>query len=212
MQYDGIIFDLDGTLWDSSEGIADSWAEVLRRQPDVREVPDRKALEGVMGLDADALTARLFPYLSFERRMEIFDACAVYECEYLLHRGSRLYPYIIETLAALSERYPLFIVSNCADGYIQCFLKAHDTARYFKDFECIGRTGRPKSENIGLIVQRNGLKNPVYVGDTQWDCNAATAAGVPFIFAAYGFGQVEDHPRIESFDALLPLLKKGAQL
>lgn len=36
----------------------------------------------------------------------------------------------------------------------------------------------------------NHLQNCVYVGDTKGDCEAAKAAGIPFIFAAYGFGNV----------------------
>ena len=206
MQYDGIIFDLDGTLLDSSDEINYSWGQVMRMQPDLTHIPDQKELESVLGLGADDLTKKLFPYLSYERRMQIFDACAVYECDYLSEHGAKLYPNLTETLELLSKEHPLFIVSNCADGYIQSFLKAHDTAKYFKDFECIGRTGKPKSENIKLIVERNGLKNPVYVGDTQWDCDAATAAGVPFIFAAYGFGKVENKPVIHSPDELPALV------
>lgn len=206
MQYDGIIFDLDGTLWDSSEEIQFSWGEVLKQQPDIPALPSRETLESVMGLGAEELTEKLFPYLSRERRLEIFDLCAVYECAYLTQHGAKLYPKIRETLAALSAEHPLFIVSNCADGYIQSFLAAHDTARYIRDFECIGRTGKPKSENIRLIVERNGLRNPVYVGDTQWDYEAATTAGVPFIFAAYGFGRVENTPKIDAPAELLNLL------
>lgn len=207
MQYDGIIFDLDGTLWDSSEEIRRSWGAVLEQQPDVTRLPSREELEGVMGLGAKELTEKLFPYLPLSRRLEIFDACAVYECEYLTKHGAKLYPQIRETLARLSETHPLFIVSNCADGYIQSFLAAHDTAKYIRDFECIGRTGKPKSENIRLIVERNQLKAPVYVGDTHWDFEAATAAGVPFIFAAYGFGHVENTPQIAAPAELLHLVE-----
>lgn len=206
MQYDGIIFDLDGTLWDSSAEIQKSWGDVLAMQPDITRLPTKEELESVMGLGAEELTEKLFPYLPLERRLEIFDLCAEYECAYLSIHGAKLYPHIVETLAALSKTHPLFIVSNCADGYIQSFLKAHDTAKYIRDFECIGRTGKPKSENIRLIVERNGLQSPVYVGDTQWDCDAATAAGVPFIFAAYGFGHVENTPAIASIDELPKLV------
>lgn len=209
MQYDGIIFDLDGTLWDSSEEIRMSWGAVLKKQPDIRRLPSREELESVMGLGAEELTEKLFPYLPLSRRLEIFDECAVYECAYLTEHGARLYPQIRETLARLSETHPLFIVSNCADGYIQSFLAAHDTAKYIRDFECIGRTGKPKSENIRLIAERNGLKAPVYVGDTQWDFDAATTAGVPFIFAAYGFGHVENTPRIATPAELPALVENG---
>ena len=206
MIYDGIIFDLDGTLWDSSEEVLISWSHVLAQLPDVDDIPTKEDLEGVMGLGADDLTLKLFPNLGFERRMEIFNTCAAYENDYLAEHGAKLYPHLIETLEKLSADHPLFIVSNCGDGYIQTFLKAHGTAPYITDFECIGRTGKPKSENIKLIVERNALKNPVYVGDTKWDCDAATAAGVPFIFAAYGFGKVEGKPAITDIAQLPDLV------
>lgn len=202
MHYDGIIFDLDGTLWDSSQEIQKAWGDVLLAQPDISRLPTKEELASVMGLGAEELTAKLYPHLPLERRMEIFDLCAKYECEYLSVHGARLYPHTIETLAALSETHPLFIVSNCADGYIQSFLTAHGTAKYIRDFECIGRTGKSKADNIRLIVERNHLQKPIYVGDTQWDCDAAAAAGVPFIFAAYGFGHVENQPAIASLAEL----------
>ena len=41
------------------------------------------------------------------------------------------------------------------------------------------------------IAETYNLKNPVYVGDTMGDYNACQKAGVPFIFADYGFGSVD---------------------
>ena len=76
MQYDGIIFDLDGTLWDSTKEVMIAWDHVLRQQPDIERIPTEEDLHGVMGLGADDLTKKLFPELPFERRMEIFDTCA----------------------------------------------------------------------------------------------------------------------------------------
>lgn len=52
-----------------------------------------------------------------------------------------------------------------------------------------GRTGMSKGENIRLLLERNGAARAVYVGDTQGDETAARFAGIPFIHAAYGFGQ-----------------------
>lgn len=65
--------------------------------------------------------------------------------------------------------------------------------KYFKDIECFGATGLSKGENNKLIIRRNGLKQPVYVGDTQGDSQAARQAGIPFVFARYGFGDTEDY-------------------
>lgn len=50
----------------------------------------------------------------------------------------------------------------------------------------------PKSENIKLIIERNNLKDAIYVGDTELDMEATFAAGIPFVFAEYGFGNVHN--------------------
>ena len=87
-------------------------------------------------------------------------------------------------------------------------MKFYNLDKYFVDFECPGRTGLPKAENIKLVVERNNLKHPVYVGDTQGDANAAKGANVPFIYAQYGFGSVEEfQDKIESFEELLKIVK-----
>ena len=58
-------------------------------------------------------------------------------------------------------------------------------------------------------MERNHLKDVVYVGDTLGDSRACTEAGIPFIFAAYGFGEVPDAPNvIHSIRELIPLFDK----
>lgn len=58
------------------------------------------------------------------------------------------------------------------------------------------------------IVKDHHLSSPVYVGDTLGDFNACQAAGVPFIFASYGFGQVENpYKRIKKPADLLDICK-----
>ena len=47
-----------------------------------------------------------------------------------------------------------------------------------------------KADNIRQIIRDYNLKTPVYVGDTLGDFNATKDAGIPFVFASYGFGQV----------------------
>lgn len=207
MKYDSIIFDLDGTLWDSTKEVFESWNNILREQPDIIECPTMEDVNGVMGLASGDLMKKLFPYLSYERGQEIFELCCIEENKYLEEHGATLYEGIEDTIKSLSEKLPLFIVSNCGKGYIETFMKAHRLTDYFKDFECVGYTGLPKAENIKLIVKRNNLKSPVYVGDTSWDYDSATKAGVPFIFASYGFGNVEDTLTILTPKELLDIVK-----
>ena len=67
MKYDGIIFDLDGTLWDATQPIMVSWSIALKDAPDVETLPTQEQLESVMGMTADHLMATLFPKLSPQR-------------------------------------------------------------------------------------------------------------------------------------------------
>jgi haloacid dehalogenase superfamily, subfamily IA, variant 1 with third motif having Dx(3-4)D or Dx(3-4)E len=206
MNCDSIIFDLDGTLWDSTEIIYDSWISVLEKLPDIERLPTKEDCAGVMGLSSEKLMKKLFPALSTERGAEIFQMCSDNENRILSEHGAILYDSLIETLETLSHTYPLFIVSNCGTGYIESFFKAHNTAKYFKDYLSYGATKLPKSENIQLLIKRHALKSPIYVGDTLWDYEAATAANTPFIFASYGFGNVPNVPEIHSPKDLIKLL------
>lgn len=206
MKYDSIIFDLDGTLWNSTKEVRHSWNLVLETLPDIKSLPTEDEVNSVMGLTSKDLMEKLFPYISYERGQEIFEMCCKKENEYLLLHGAKLYPGLEDTVKKLSDALPLFIVSNCGKGYIETFLEAHKMAQYFKDFECIGNTGLSKAENIGLIINRNNLASPVYVGDTSWDYDSATKAGIPFIFAEYGFGNVEGTPSIKETSELIDMI------
>ena len=85
-------------------------------------------------------------------------------------------------------------------------MKFYNLDKYFVDFECPGRTNLSKAENIKIVIERNNLKHPVYVGDTQMDCDAAKKAGIPFIYARYGFGNTEEYNHvIDKFEELLSL-------
>ena len=208
MKIDSIIFDLDGTLWDSTEGVSKTWSLVLNKYDYERKEVTVEDLHSCMGKQLDEIGKILFPKLSSEVRKNLMNECCTLENEYLGEHGGVLYAKVEETLKELSKKYKLFVVSNCQDGYIESFFNSHGLDKYFIDYECPGRTGLPKAENIKLVVERNNLKNPVYVGDTQGDANAAKAANVPFIYAKYGFGNVEEfQEKIESFEELLNIVK-----
>lgn len=199
MKFDGVLFDLDGTLWNATEQLAVSWQMALEGQPDIDRAPTVSELEKVMGMTWERLMQTLFPHLTLERAGELFEHCCEVENEYLRQHGGTLYDGVEETLRSLSAQVPLFIVSNCNNGYIECFLDAHQFRPFFRDWECIGKTGLPKAENIKLVVERNQLKSPIYFGDTGMDYEAASGAGVPFLHAAYGFGEVDGVPQVPSF-------------
>ncbi len=190
MKTDGVIFDVDGTLWDSCGVVAESWGNTLSVRFGLDWRPTAAEVRGIMGMSFEGICAALFSGYG-ERAAEICRACIREENTLVAAKGGVLYPALGETLAALAARLPLFIVSNCQDGYIQAFLAHTGFAPLFRDFVCEGSTGLEKAGNIALLIGRHGLRAPVYVGDTESDERSARSAGCRFIHAAYGFGAAE---------------------
>jgi phosphoglycolate phosphatase len=207
-KFDGIIFDLDGTLWDSTNNVALAWQAALDEVDYLDEVMTQERVRSITGMTYDAIFDKLFPDLSSAQRAEVQALCAKHELEILHTRGGELYPALDETLAYLAGKYRLFIVSNCQSGYIEVFFKISQMEHYFAGHQCFGTKGNPKAENIKDIVNDHNLKSPVYIGDTMGDYDSATKAGVPFIFADYGFGKVEEGQiaTISNFGELKDLL------
>ncbi len=185
---DSIIFDLDGTLWDAADNILISWNKVLKNHSEISKIITKQELIACMGLKMDLIAAKLFPKLDSREQMQLMKECSAFELEYLAQNGAELFDGIIDTVKTLEKDYKLFICSNCQSGYIECFLKYFNLNKYFTDIECWGNTGLSKGENNRLLIERNALNTPVYVGDTEGDQKAALFAEIPFIFASYGFG------------------------
>lgn len=187
---DSIIFDVDGTLWDSTFVVAKAWDEVAKREYDPNINITAELLKCHFGKLLPDIGRAIFTKAEESEALRLTDVCCEAEHEALLATPPDVYSGMRETLAKLSEKYPLFIVSNCQAGYIEVFLQATGLGKYFQDHLCPGDTGVAKAENIKEIVRRNNLKDAVYVGDTMGDYRATKEAGLPFIFASYGFGEV----------------------
>ena len=205
----GIIFDMDGTLWDSTVGVAVSWNEILKQEKVNRTPLTVEDFRGIMGKTMDVIAAKFFPDMPEKERMELLDKCGEYENEYLSGHGAVLYPGVEETFAKLKEKYELYIVSNCQSGYIEAFLSYYKLGKYISDIECYGNNEKQKEDNIALVVSRNALTDAVYVGDIQSDYESSKKAGVAFIHAAYGFGTIDDEvPEIENLSQLPEVVEK----
>lgn len=184
-----VIFDMDGTLWDSSANVAASWNLATAELSDKRFTAED--IKSVMGMPMDKIAERFFDTETEETRLKIMERCCEGENAYLLEHGGEIYPDTETVFRELSKSCRLFIVSNCQAGYIEAFLEYYKLWQYITDRLCWGDNGLQKSENIRLIMRRNNVESALYVGDTQTDCDSAYTAGAKFAFAAYGFGSAD---------------------
>lgn len=205
-EFDSIIFDLDGTMWDSTENAAIVWKEIAEKDSRITDEVTGPKLKALYGLPLEDIARGLFLSVPEEVAIETMEECVVAQCPYLAKHGGILLGKIEETLKELSKKYRLFIVSNCKSGYIEAFLEAHKLGQYFDDFECPGGTGKLKADNIRIVMKRNQLRNPIYVGDTGGDGDAAHQAKIPFVYARYGFGSATEYEYVvDSFEQLTTL-------
>jgi len=192
MDPDALIFDLDGTLWDTSEICAAAWNRVVRGLGiDGREVKadDMRKVAGSSHIEA---VRRVFSDLPEDVIARISELSAIEDNRALAESGGILYPGVSENVPRLRAALPLMIVSNCQAGYIEIFLETSGLSSHFVDRECWGNTGQGKAENLRRVIRRNGLRAPWFIGDTEGDRAAARENDVRFVHAAYGFGSVAD--------------------
>lgn len=187
---DSLIFDMDGTLWDAVDSYAVIWNVTLDQMGIAHENVTRHDLLRLMGSYLDDILAQLIP--DVEQRGPLLQKVMTNEAEMMPELGGTLYPDVRELIPQLAGKYRLFMVSNCGVRGLENFVEYNGLTPYFTDLLSHGSTGKSKTENIRDLVFRYGLKSPVYVGDTQSDADSAHKADVPFIWAAYGFGNVSD--------------------
>lgn len=206
-----IIFDMDGTLWDSADNVAISWNIAMEKFGYERAPINEADMQSVMGKTMDKIAEILFDKIEGEERKALLELACEEENHYLREHGGVLYPDIRKTMEELKKDYRLFIVSNCQAGYIEAFLDYYQFHDLVEDIECFGNNNKPKADNIKLICERNGvnLEEAVYVGDIQGDYDSSVAAGVRFIHAAYGFGTINaEVEKINTFSELPEVVKK----
>ena len=179
---DSVIFDLDGTLWDSSEQLYQYWRQSFPNLSPAR-------IKAAMG--------KTLPEMSDFWGIPIDQLHLVQQGENLYLRRNPGIPYVgltntIKKLKKLGLR--LFIASNCQAGYIETFLLANDLGQLFDSYICYEDTRQPKEFNVQHIIRYYGL-NPVIVGDGMVDLIAAQYNMIPFVWAQYGFDdRLEDNP------------------
>lgn len=204
---DSIIFDVDGTIWDATCVIADTWSRELSKEIDGEFFVDANTLRNLFGKPMNIIMEALFPNCDNKTRDLLANRAYVTQAECVKDNYIGLFEGLEDVLKVLYKRYPLFIVSNCQKGYIEALYSSTGIGKYFKDKLCYGDTLKYKAENIKTIIKKHNLKLPLYLGDTEGDYLSAKEAGCKFVWASYGFGKPSGYDfKIDSPSELLKIL------
>ncbi len=212
MNMDGIIFDVDGTIWDSTDICADSWNEAVNRHTSIKSSLTGDDLKPQFGKPMEEIFFNLFGKQNEKVVSIVAEKCCEYEDRELHALTSKeaeglCFDGVTDTMRQIAKKKKLFIVSNCQKGYIEVLIEKLNMGDIISDHLCYGDTGTSKGQTILKLMERNGLKNPIYVGDTQGDFEACNEAGIPFVYAAYGFGSPEGfYRKIDSMSDLAALV------
>ncbi len=189
---DSIIFDMDGTLWDAADMYVAAWNEGLEKE-NVEKTMTRDELGFMMGWEKRKVLEHTLPGYNIDRQETIFETINQSRARLAIEMGGILYDDVKEGLEQLAARYKLFIVSNCPENLIVQFMEFCGISHLITDEMAHGVNSKPKHHNIKLLIEKHGLKNPVYVGDTETDSIESRKAGLPFVFVSYGFGESDDY-------------------
>lgn len=205
---DSLIFDLDGTLWDATRPAYEALLEIEKKYGS--QLTSYKTFLSLMGKPMDEIAASTLLGLEEAKKYQLFKEFYQLELELIRKGGSFLFPGVEKTLRELEKHYPLFIISNAQEGYIETFLEVHRMEEVFVDILSWGQSPQAKGKNILLMMEKHGLDSPIYIGDTRGDEEAARLAKIPYYHVDYGFGQAQSPDRrLEGFEELLELIEGG---
>ena len=207
MKPESLIFDIDGTLWDSRSIIVEGYNQVLTAAGHEDLCVTAEDLKRLFGKTMKEIADIMLTSLPEEERYPLMEKCIDTGDARLLNDPCDIgYPGVKETLEELHKRYRLFIVSNSQLGYPETTMEKLGITHLFQGHLCFGNTGTDKGTTIRILMEQHGIENAVYIGDTQGDYEAAVKAGLPFVWATFGFGEPDGYDaKIDSFRELTQL-------
>ena len=207
MNYESLIFDIDGTLWDSRALVAEGYNIQLAKEGLDHLFVNAETLKALFGKVMTEIADNIFSSIPVPERYALMERCMDTENRYLQENPCDIgYPNVRETMAALAKKHRLFIVSNSQCGYPELCVEKLGLTPYITGHLCFGDTGTSKGKTIRTLMDRYNIESCAYVGDTQGDYEATVEASIPFIWASYGFGTPDGYAaKIDRFDALTQL-------
>ena len=204
-----LIFDIDGTLWDSRALVAEGYNIQLNAEGYPHLCVDAEVLRPLFGKTMAAIADVILAEIPVPERYALMERCMDTENKYLAENECKIgYAGVKETLEELKRSYRLFIVSNAQCGYPELCMEKLGIAHLFEGHLCYGDTGTEKGETILELMRRHQITDAVYIGDTQGDYEATLVAGIPFVWCAFGFGNPDGYAaKLDDFRQLPQLLK-----
>ena len=207
MKYESLIFDIDGTLWDSRQLVAEGYNIQLEKEGLQHLAVTAEDLRPLFGKVMTEIEDTILATIPEEKRYDLMERCMATENRYLEENPCHIgYPGVKETVAKLAENYRLFIVSNSQCGYPELCMEKLGLTPYIQGHMCFGDTGTSKGKTIRTLMRKHNIENCAYIGDTQGDYEATVEADVPFVWCTYGFGTPDGYAeKIDRFEDLLNL-------
>ena len=158
MKFESLIFDIDGTLWDSRAIIAEGYNEVLTAAGYPELCVNAEDLKKMFGKTMSEITDILLAKVPVEQRYPLMERCIDVGDGKLLDDPCDIgYPGVVETLEELSRRYRLFIVSNSQAGYPQTTMEKLGINHLIEGHLCFGDTGTDKGTTIRILMEKHGI-------------------------------------------------------
>ena len=201
-----IIFDMDGTLWDTTEMTLEAINIILENEKDINTITIDQ-IKGIMGLSKVEVAKKLLSNIDEEQALKYIDLEVDKTIELINMYGANIYENVIETINYLKDKYKLAIVTNNNDDYAKTFIDKSNLTDAFTDYMGSASYNISKSDAIKEVVKRNKITSACYIGDIKKDSDAALEAGIDFIHARYGFEKnVDCKIHIDNIKELIDLL------
>ena len=207
MEFESLIFDIDGTLWDSRALVAEGYNIQLEREGLSHLFVTEEILRPLFGKVMTEIADALLASIPAEERYDLMERCMATENKYLEENPCHIgYPKVKETIAELSKKHRIFIVTNAQCGYAEVCIEKLGLGDFVSGWLCFGDTGTSKGKTIRTLMAKHGIEDAIYIGDTQGDYEATVEAEIPFIWCSFGFGTPDGYvAKVDSFEELLNL-------
>lgn len=185
-----ILFDLDGTLLDTLDDLADAVNATLAKFG--YPLRSREEVRAFVGNGAERLMYLSFPEGTEERVVK--EALAFFKTYYADHSREKTKPYegVMEALEEIKQVYPVAVVSNKPD------IATKPLCRDFfgEDIYAIGQSSicprKPAPDMVHKAMEAIGADCCIYIGDSEVDVETARNAGVPCLSVLWGFRSKAD--------------------